>query len=411
MRSSIAYPQHPIHERFQCACSLFFALSIGAMTPLQGPCSGRGVRRRVAKTSLYSSRRLDTTPNCCFHCVNLSCLVLSCLVLSCLVLSCLVLSCLVLSCLVLSCLVLSCLVLSCLVLSCLVLSCLVLSCLVLSCLVLSCLVLSCLVLSCLLCATCPNSDAGGSCPVVPKTKWTKKSDLLGNPSNPSLQCDAVDISTTAPKPRRWRHLQAFASTRRQRRRQQVVLGELRRHAIRHRDQRRTGDSGVGGSCHMRPELSQAGRALSTALEWAVWSAVLPGLCRRAEVLQATRGSALSAVRSVRAHKLACSSSARRGPLGHLAVPWRANREWTDAVGESCLRDVDKKAQRHGLRFVGCPYPELARSITGVGRILGVKLTSLQMRHSGASIDSAKGVRTLDQIRQRGRWITDKSVRR
>ena len=103
-------------------------------------------------------------------------------------------------------------------------------------------------------------------------------------------------------------------------------------------------------------------------------------------------------------------STGRDALGHLAVPWGANRtgvarrhsrfgQWTKAVGEPRVRDAHRKTQS-GTKLFKCTYSKLASSITSVGQILGVKLVSCQMRHSSASIDCGEGRRTLDQIRKR-----------
>ena len=57
------------------------------------------------------------------------------------------------------------------------------------------------------------------------------------------------------------------------------------------------------------------------------------------------------------------------------------------------------------------YPAFARSFKVAARALGIDLVPYQMRHSGASLDRAKGLRTLEATQKRGRWTSLASVRR
>ena len=75
------------------------------------------------------------------------------------------------------------------------------------------------------------------------------------------------------------------------------------------------------------------------------------------------------------------------------------------MGMSHVRDVDKKTQQ---------YVTLRLHVLRVGTFIrecGPDSGCQASYRSGASIDRAKGVRTVDQVRKRGRRISDTSVRR
>jgi integrase len=55
------------------------------------------------------------------------------------------------------------------------------------------------------------------------------------------------------------------------------------------------------------------------------------------------------------------------------------------------------------------YPEFAAPLKTAAAELGVTVHAYQARHSGPSIDLAKGLRTLEAAQKRGRWASPKSV--
>ena len=55
------------------------------------------------------------------------------------------------------------------------------------------------------------------------------------------------------------------------------------------------------------------------------------------------------------------------------------------------------------------YGEYALMFQKVSKMLGVKVTSYQTRHSGASIDRASGARSRPDVQGRGQWKQEKSV--
>ena len=57
------------------------------------------------------------------------------------------------------------------------------------------------------------------------------------------------------------------------------------------------------------------------------------------------------------------------------------------------------------------YPAFAHLIKEAARKIHVDVVAYQMRHSGASLDRAHHIRSLDAIQKRGRWMSAKSCRR
>ena len=71
-----------------------------------------------------------------------------------------------------------------------------------------------------------------------------------------------------------------------------------------------------------------------------------------------------------------------------------------------------KAAVKGDKLWTFSYPELVEELRVVSKLAGLPvITPYQMRHAGPSWDALHGNRTDDQIKRRGRWKTDKSVRR
>ena len=60
---------------------------------------------------------------------------------------------------------------------------------------------------------------------------------------------------------------------------------------------------------------------------------------------------------------------------------------------------------------GCNYIDFCRLLADCAQRLGVSAVSYQMRHSGASIDRAHSLRSIESIQKRGRWQAQRSVRR
>ena len=57
------------------------------------------------------------------------------------------------------------------------------------------------------------------------------------------------------------------------------------------------------------------------------------------------------------------------------------------------------------------YPGFLASFKRACNLVGIRAVPYQARHSGASIDRLKEVRTLGEVQKRGRWMSHKSVAR
>ena len=57
------------------------------------------------------------------------------------------------------------------------------------------------------------------------------------------------------------------------------------------------------------------------------------------------------------------------------------------------------------------YSSFYRAVTQTGQKLGIEVVPYQGRHSGISIDRATGARPLAEAGKRGRWKSEKSLRR
>ena len=57
------------------------------------------------------------------------------------------------------------------------------------------------------------------------------------------------------------------------------------------------------------------------------------------------------------------------------------------------------------------YIEFASQVSQAAQKIGVHLVPYQARHSGASIDAANGIRSIQAIQKRGRWASKRSVLR
>ena len=84
--------------------------------------------------------------------------------------------------------------------------------------------------------------------------------------------------------------------------------------------------------------------------------------------------------------------------------------WAPWIGSAVQRLVKGKAR--GSKLVDVTYLELRKEfMTAMGHV-GLRDPSLyRLRHGGASSDVASKKRTLEQVKKRGRWQADESVRR
>ena len=57
------------------------------------------------------------------------------------------------------------------------------------------------------------------------------------------------------------------------------------------------------------------------------------------------------------------------------------------------------------------YVEFASQVSLGAQAIGVHLVPYQARHSGASVDAANGIRSIQAIQKRGRWLSKRSVLR
>ena len=80
------------------------------------------------------------------------------------------------------------------------------------------------------------------------------------------------------------------------------------------------------------------------------------------------------------------------------------------LGECLRRQVALRAAHEDLFQLGQPgFTALFRR---AGRELGlVDVHPYQLRHTGASVEFASQTRTLAEVKRRGRWKSDSSVRR
>ena len=70
----------------------------------------------------------------------------------------------------------------------------------------------------------------------------------------------------------------------------------------------------------------------------------------------------------------------------------------------------KNRAKH-LKIFNFTYPEYAKALKKMSVQLGVPFTAYQTRHSGASIDRSRGVRTRPEVQARGQWKAERSVAR
>ena len=84
-------------------------------------------------------------------------------------------------------------------------------------------------------------------------------------------------------------------------------------------------------------------------------------------------------------------------------------KWAPWLGTVC--EALSQGPQDELIF-GFDYGEFLEQFRAITARLGLeKATPYQARHSGPSIDLARGERTLPEVKARGRWLHDKSVTR
>ena len=74
-----------------------------------------------------------------------------------------------------------------------------------------------------------------------------------------------------------------------------------------------------------------------------------------------------------------------------------------------LRMLSKKPGDESL--FGYDYPSFTKVFQTAARRIGLKLVPYLCRHSGASIDRSKKLRSQEEVQKRGRWSQLASVRR
>lgn len=90
-----------------------------------------------------------------------------------------------------------------------------------------------------------------------------------------------------------------------------------------------------------------------------------------------------------------------------SIPLDSGRTpWLDKILK--VWKADGQPNEH---LFGFHYGKLFSELKEVAKVLNLPLVPYQLRHSGASVDRATNVRTLDSLRKRGRWVRSKSVRR
>ena len=98
---------------------------------------------------------------------------------------------------------------------------------------------------------------------------------------------------------------------------------------------------------------------------------------------------------------------KTGAFDDTVVLDHPRRQW---LGELLLAVVDK-AHPGRLLLPAVNARDFSRHLKQVASSLGITVVPYMARHGGASDDRATKVRTLDEVRKRGRWLSESSTRR
>ena len=164
--------------------------------------------------------------------------------------------------------------------------------------------------------------------------------------------------------------------------------------------------------------------------FAVWSGILWGFCRRAEWLMAVYTAWMLGMYMRPSEALTIRRGDLQKPLVGESSHWqlllfpetRSDRSKVFAANDSiecCCSWMPWLENTVETLAVGPPkelvftftYSQFLKVWKEVREEIGVAVVPYEARHSGASIDAARGHRSRAEIKARGRWAADSSVNR